>query len=254
LICLALVAMLVLVALPAQRAEAASSNPLFVKVEGPSLVSISEKHQYIITSVGGPAEAGGNYSFTAYLKSEQLSFDGFVVPTSGVSTSGTFVITVTAPTTPQLMDLVVNVTSNKGLDTTSASARLLITTVNSIVISADVVNQGTMAVSGVPVIFSVDGNVIYSTSINLTAGEMRSVVYNWTGSASQGEHVLTVQLDPNGQFVRFASGGTIYTQTIFIGSGGFDNINLLMVMIFILLLLAAFFMYKRPAKKRKKKT
>jgi hypothetical protein len=246
--------MLVLVMLPAQRAEAATYTPLFVKVEGPTLVAVSEKHQYVITGVGGPAEAGGNYSFSAYLKTEILDSGGSVQPSAGVSASNTFVVTVTFPSQPQVVALVVNVTSTKGLDSERLTTNIVITSVNAILITADVVNQGTMAVSGVPVIFSVDGNVIYSTSINLTAGQRLSVVHNWTGYASPGEHVVTVELDPNGQFVRFVSGGTLYTQTVFVGGGDYGNINLLMVILFILLLLVAFFIWKRPAKKRKKKT
>jgi hypothetical protein len=254
LIALALIAMLVLVALPAQRAEAAIYNPLYVKIEGPSLVSVSEKHQYVITGIGGPAESGGNYSYTAYVRGENENFNGFVMPVIGVSAGNTFVINVTAPSTSQLMVLVVNMTSTKGLDTVKATTSMAITTVNAIVISAKVINYGVMAVSGVPVIFSVDGKKIFNTSINLAAGESRTLAYNWTEQGvSQGEHVVTVQLDPNGQFVRFTSGGTIFTETIFVGGGDYGNINLLMVMLFIMLLVLAYFVYKRPTKKRKKK-
>jgi hypothetical protein len=249
-----LIATILLMAVPVQQAEAATYSPLFLKVEGPTLVSVSEMNQYTITGVGGPAESGGNYSFAAYVTGSQSDFTGFVRPLAGVSARSTFLVNVTAPNLGQTMTLFINMTSTKGLDTERASTSIVITVVNPIVISARVVNQGSMGVSGVPVKFLADGKQLYNTTIDLAAGESRTLVYNWTAQGiSSGEHLVTVELDPNGQFVRFASGGTLFTQTIFVGGNDFGNINLLMVMMFILLLVLAYFIYKRPTKKKKKK-
>ncbi len=125
--------------------------------------------------------------------------------------------------------------------------------VKPIVITAKVVNQGNATLTAVPSTFFVDDVQLYNTTIDLSAKATKTVVYNWTSqSVSDGEHAVRVELDPNNQFVRFASGGTIFTQTIWVGPTDTSGSDAVLIGIFILLLLVTYLVYKRPAKRRKK--
>lgn len=249
---LLLVAAMIALALPAQPAGAAS--PFYVKVEGRMLVPISETNQYVVSMAGGPAESGGNYSYTAQVSGELSSFDGKVVPSNAQGTTPIFALNVTAPSVAQEITLWINATSVKGTASATASTLIHITVVKPIVISANVVNQGNVTVTGVLVRFLADGAELHNTTITLASGTSQTVTYNWTAQGiSNGEHLITVQLDPQAQFVRLSSGGTVFTQTIYVGDTGFGNMDMVMVILFILFLLLAYFIYKRPTKKRKKK-
>ncbi|MDD1743919.1 MAG: hypothetical protein LUO85_04755, partial [Methanomassiliicoccales archaeon] len=125
--------------------------------------------------------------------------------------------------------------------------------VKPIVITAKVVNQGNATLSGVPVIFFVDDVKLYNTTIDLNAKASKTIIYNWTSqSVADGQHAVRVELDPNNQFVRFASGGTIFTQTIWVGATDTSGSDAVLIGLFVLMLLVTYFVYKRPAKRRKK--
>jgi hypothetical protein len=231
-----------------------ATAPIYIKIEGKATVAIDETNAYFVTAVGGPAEeAGGNYSFIVTIEGQNVA-DAIISPANGKSSTGVFQFNLTAPSAATEMTIVVNVTSES-----SAGAKLVATmpyyvkSVVPIVITAKVVNQGSVDLSGVPVYFYADGDLLEEREIDLSAGGSKVVVYNWTDSVGQGQHEVSVQLDPNGQFVRFESGGTIFSQTIWVGMGDYGNMNAILIGGIMIFIFVAYIVYKRPGSKRRKK-
>jgi len=233
--------------------EAATTTPMHAGLTGQTLVAINEKHQYQVIAVGGPGEgAGGNYSFTFDVAGSSET-DALVTPDSGTSTTGKFTTNVTASSFAEDLTLSVTVVSYNSTATSNITRSIVIQVVRPIVISANVVNQGNATLTGVPVTFFVDDVPLYNTTIDLNAKTTKTVVYNWTSQAvSDGEHSVRVELDPNSQFVRFSSGGTIFTQTIWVGASDTSGNDAVLIGLFVLLLFVTYLVYKRPAKRRKK--
>gem|GEM_PF-2566558 len=239
-------------ALTAQAVDATS--PIFIKVDGKTTVAINEKNPYSVFAVGGPAEGlGGNYSFVVTVEGKDVA-DAVISPSNGKSSVGKFTFNLTAPSAATEMTIVVNVTSES--DTGSkltATMNYYVDSVVPIIIAAKVVNQGSVALMDVPVYFYGDGELLEQQNISLAADGFRIVYYNWTESVGQGQHEVTVELDPNGQFVRFESGGTIYTQIIYVGMDNYGNTNAILIGGIVILLFVAYIVYKRPGQKRRKK-
>jgi hypothetical protein len=234
-------------------AEAAATTPLFASLTGPTQVAINEKHQYQVIAVGGPGEGrGGNYSFTFNVVGSSNT-NALVTPSSGISTTGRFSTNVSVSSFAEDLTLSVKVTSYNSTATSNVTKSIVIEVVKPIVISVNVVNQGNATLTGVPVTFFVDDVQLYNTTINLNSKATKAVVYNWTSQAiSDGEHSVRVELDPNSQFVRFSSGGTIFTQTIWVGASDTSGNDAILIGLFVLLLFVTYLVYKRPAKRRKK--
>jgi hypothetical protein len=240
---LSLLALLLLLlgslALAPQPADA--DSPIFINVDGLTTVAVRETNTYSVFAVGGPAEAaGGNYSFSVKVQGSNV-VDAVISPANGKSTTGRFTFNLTAPSAATQMTVVVDVTSesNTGSEM-SATMNYYVDSVVPIVIWAKVVNQGSMALTGVPVYFYADGDLLEQEDISLAAGESKIVYYNWTASVGQGEHEIVVELDPDGQFVRFESGGTVYTQIIWVGLDNYGDTNAILI-------------DKRPGAKRRRK-
>jgi hypothetical protein len=234
-------------------AEGATTTPLFASLTGPTQVAINEKHQYQVIAVGGPGVgSGGNYSF-AFNVVGSSNTNALVTPDSGISTTGRFSTNVSVSSFAEDLTLSVKVTSYNSTAASNVTKSIVIKVVKPIVISANVVNQGNATLTGVPVTFFVDDVQLYNTTITLNSNATKTVVYNWTSQAiSDGEHSVRVELDPNSQFVRFSSGGTIFTQTIWVGASDTSGNDAILIGLFVLLLFVTYLVYKRPAKRRKK--
>ncbi len=233
--------------------QAATTTPIYAILTGPTLVAINEGHQYKVVAIGGPGEGtGGNFSFEfTVLGSSQT--DALVTPDSATSTTGECTVNLTASSFAEDLTLSVFVVSYNDTATSNITKTLAIKVVKPIVISAKVVNQGNATLTGVPVTFYVDDVKLYNTTVDLSAGATKTVVYNWTSqTVSDGEHTVRVELDPSSQFVRFSSGGTIFTQTIWVGASDSSGNDAILIGMFVLLLFVTYIVYKRPAKRRKK--
>jgi hypothetical protein len=237
--------------LSSQAADAA--NPIYISVDGKSTVATGETNPYEIMAIGGPAEGtGGNYTFTVTLEGKNID-DALLYPNDGSSATGIFKFNLTAPTVSTEMTIIVDVTSTSSTGSKQTSSRnYYVDSVAPIVISAKVINQGSVALTGIPVYFYADGELLEEKSVSLAAGASTFVYYNWTENVGQGQHEVTVELDPNNQFVRFASGGTVYTQTIYVGMSDYGNTNAILIGGIVLLAFVAYIVYRRPAKRRKK--
>jgi hypothetical protein len=237
---------------PAMMVQAATT-PVFATLSGPTLVATNEVHQYQIVAIGGPGEGtGGNYSFQLVLSGSSKT-DGKVLPDTGGSRDGKFYVNVTASSFAEDLTLSVKVGSYNGTSSNNITKTMIIKVVKPIVITAKVVNQGNATLTGVPVAFYVDDVKLYNTTITLSSKTTKTLVYNWTSqTVRNGEHSVRVELDPNNQFVRFSSGGTIFAQNIWVGPNDSSGSDGVLIGLFVLVLLMTYFVYKRPAKRRKK--
>ncbi|MEM0449261.1 MAG: CARDB domain-containing protein [Methanomassiliicoccales archaeon] len=231
-----------------------AENPLYIKVEGRNVVAVREVNPYVVTAIGGPAEVpgGGNYSFLVTVTGRN-AVDALVSPANGVTPTGIFRFNLTAPSSATDMTITVNVTSTGPSGKVSKIYNYYVRSVEPIVISAKVVNQGSIEVEGVAVRFFADGVLLQEKKVDIPAGASKVVTYNWTESVSPGEHRIRVELDPQGQFVRFESGGTIFEQTIWVGGTDWANFNAILIGLIILLGLLAYLVYKRPTTKRRRR-
>jgi hypothetical protein len=234
---------------------AQGESPLYLTVEGRTTVAVREVNPYVAIAIGGPAEvpSGGNYSFIVSVTGDNVR-DALVSPSNGVNQDGRFRFNLTAPSQAADMTIRVNVTS-KGPSgaISSASYSYYVRSVVPITVTARVVNEGNIALTGVPVYFFADGQLKKTTFIDLPASGSRSLTYNWTEGASQGQHQLRMELDPNGRFVRFESGGTVYEQTIWVGGTNWGDTNAIFIGLFAIMAFAAYLVYKRPGPKRRKR-
>ncbi len=217
-------------------------------------MAAGEKAEYIITAVGGPGdEAGGNFSFVAKLIGPPLT-EGKVIPTNGRSADGIFRVNVTAPSAPQDMVLRINVTSTSAAGVSErVTKEIPIKVLTPVVITATVKNEAEMAVKGIPVVFYADGVKVFETEIDLDPKTSKTLVYNWTDpEMRQGEHIITVTIDPENEFVKLDTGGTTYTKVIYLGQESYGGTNALLVIIIVLSIFLIYFVYRRPKRRRMK--
>ncbi len=238
---------------PTIMVQATTPSDIFATLTGPKLIATNEKPQYQVVAIGGPGESNGNYSFSFTVVGSSSTSNALVTPDSGTSKTGEFTTNLTASSFAEDITLSVLVTSYNATATSNITKSLVIKIVKPIVISAKVVNQGNVTLTGIPVAFFVDDVKLYNTTISLSSKATETIVYNWTSqTVADGEHSVRVELDPNSQFVRFSAGGTIFTQTIWVGPTDSSGSDAVLIGLFVLLLIVTYFVYKRPAKRRKK--
>jgi len=241
-----------LLAVPIAVAE--TSTPLFVSIDGPIVMGKGETIQYRIEAIGGPAEGtSGNYSFRTSILGTDMT-DAYVLPTNGESEDGVFFVNVTAKGTIPNIVLWVNVTSSYGGEAVSKIKEYGITVVDPVVIRAEIENQGSVAVNDVPLTIYADGKVIHETTVSLDPQEITTLVYNWTElDIAMGEHVITMILDPDHEFITFRGGGTVHTSTIWVGEQDFGGWDLILGILVVFLAFIAYTFYRRPSKRHKKR-
>lgn len=237
---------------PATAVAVDIPNPLYVVVNGPTLVAISETHSYSILALGGHgADPSGNYSFTARVLGPKVS-DATVSPGNGVSKVGTFLINLTAPSQTQDIRLEVNVTGYSALGSDKLTKEVTIKVVRPIVLTAKVVNSGSAALTGVPIVFYVDDAKVFNTTFSLAAKGSRTIIYNLTAELASGQHLVRVELDPSNQFARFEGGGSVFTKTIYFNGPDYGSTDAILILLLAMLMFVTYVIYKRPKRKRKK--
>jgi hypothetical protein len=175
----------------------------------------------------------------------------FVDPSNGISSTGVFRINLTAPSDPQDITLRLNVTSSYEFSSERAVKDFAIKVLKPIVIVATIKNTGDVAVRGVPVSFHVDGVKVYDTTVDIDSLSSKTVRYNWTDpEMRQGEHAITVMLDPDNRLVEFETGGSTYTATIFVGATSYGSTDAMLGVLFVASVVLSLMIYSRPKKRR----
>ncbi|MCX6650096.1 MAG: hypothetical protein NT131_00315 [Methanomassiliicoccales archaeon] len=168
-----LVACLLLSAVPMVQATD-GYNPLHTQLDGPMVICAEDKQMYILTMVGGPAEAGvGNYSYKA-----EVSGDATITPSSGgPKTSGRFYLNLTAPANTGKLTITITCKSVGTLQTVSSVIEYKVTVVEPVLLRATVTNTGNMNATGVPLTMQLYQDeawtTYYSTTIDVDAGGSR---------------------------------------------------------------------------------
>jgi hypothetical protein len=233
-------------------ASAAEEGPIYVSIEGKNIVATGEKWQYVVKVIGGPgAQAGGNFSYKAELIGSNVS-DSLVAPSNGVSSTGVFNINVTAPSQPQDVTLVLNITSSSAdFESEKTVKTFPIKVLTPVVVQVTVKNTGEFGVKGVPVSIYANGAKVYETTVDIGPLSSETITYNWTDPEMRsGEQVITVTLDPDNKFVEFESGGSVYTTTIYVGKSSFGTTDALLGILFVVSVILVLVVYSRPKKRR----
>lgn len=246
-----MISLLALAVLPAASPAEALTLPLYASISGPTQVAINEMHAYTIMVNGGHGgDPDGNYSYNAAVISPPTT-DASVSPVNGVSASGVFLINVTMPSKAGDITLQVNVSGYSSLGTDLLTKLIIIHVVSPIVLSATVVNQGTVPLSNVPIAFYLDGTKVYNTTFGLAAGASLKIVFNMTDPVSAGQHDVRVVLDPSNQFARFAGGGSVFTTTVYVNPPDYGSTDGMLILLFVLLIFVTYLIYKRPKRRKR---
>ncbi|MFP4169591.1 MAG: CARDB domain-containing protein [Methanomassiliicoccales archaeon] len=239
--------MLSLVIAPAAQ----GANPLNLEIDGPVNVAQGEPTEYTINATGGPAENGGNYSYSAKVLGTTPS-DARLSPSNGTSSDGTFRMNLTAKGEAEKITIQVNMTSQSGDESVTKTKTLGVTVVDPITISAVIENTGKVKVNDVPVTIYADGEEIHSTTVDIDSNSTHQLNYNWTAPVGDGRHEIRVVIDPDHQLVTFEGGGQVYTSTIYLGEEDYGTWNIALFALLGFLIFLAYTFYRRPAKKRKR--
>jgi hypothetical protein len=255
---LLLVAVVLLSAMPS--AQSVGYNPLYAEIEGPQVVATSSVNMYVLTMVGGPAEAGvGNYTYKATMTgSGNVDGSSFLPSTGGPILNGRFYLNLTAPAVPQTLTITIECRSASVSQTEKATITLLVKVVDPIVLRTTVRNTGEVDAVDVPISLQVYQNgewvEFHRTTLDLAAGESVQFSYNWTALGLQpGEHKVRMVLDPNNQIVTFEGGSSVYETTIYYKMPGYSWVNTLMWVLVAVLGVTIFFVWRRPAKGKKRR-
>lgn len=231
---------------------AQAENPIYVSVDGLTVIGVKETKQYTIGAVGGPAETtdNGNYSYQARILGAPKGAS--ILPSNGKSQDGVFTVRVTGSEVPREMTLELNITSSSETDTKSRTKLHTISVVQPILISAVIENSGHIEVKDVPVSIYGDGKLLEETRITLGPTSSTTLTYNWTDpSLEDGEHQITVILDAQNEYVTFQNGGDTYTMVVHLGEDGSGIWDIVLGILLGLMIFISYVIYRRPKKRRR---
>jgi len=216
---LLLVAAVAGVLLPA-AVRAAEGPPLFVTLDGPPALAPGARASYNVTVTGGPVGVPANYTVVYYVTGANVT-DASPTKTAPGRASGNqtrFSLNVTAPKQEQTLTLHAEVSAQSAtFGTQSATAEIPVVVVTPITLQATFHNAAATAATNVTVRFYVD-NVLVGTS------KIASIPANGDGIATfqylpaglaEGQHIVRVEADLDGNGVIDASRGEVVTSEIF---------------------------------------
>jgi hypothetical protein len=236
-----------------------TTSPIVITVDGPAKIGVGQKQMYKFTVVGGPAAAGpnGNYSWTAVLGGKYASQALLSASAGGPAVNGTFFFNVTAPSVPGSFYVTITGKSINATTNSTQSLKLDLESVNPIILKATIVNGGNVTIKGVPVAFLLNdndgGQLIYNTTVDVTALSQATVSYNWTlYDLSRGKHQILVQIDPDTDVVSLDTGGKTATVDVYFGAEGYGGINAWLWAFVVVLAVLFYMIYRQPTKYKKK--
>lgn len=258
-----LIAMIVLASLVAPALAMLPSVPnasaysgIEVTLQHPAFAGINETVQCVMTIGGGPAQDGGNYSYTATVVGTNTSGSSVNPQTGPSQQSGVFKLNVTMPAVaPQTIKIRVNATSASSRSSTSDTLQrdFEIKVVVPVVIKVTVVNTGPVAVNNATARFYADGTLLSTQAFSLTANGTQALSYNWTYlKIKNGKHVVTVTVNDPNNIVEFTDGNNVISRDIWIGKQSNVAGAVLTGGVVVLGVLVFLMWLQKPAKKSKK--
>ncbi len=217
---LALPLILLVALLPAYST---SQGPVAVFVSAADAAGTGDAVTVNVTVAGGPAEEGGTFKLKAYLRGDNLEGASPLedAPLERSSTNKTFSFNVTMPLFEQEVEVFVEVNSTKDAAWSVGSSSKRITVLVPLVVSAKIVNQGSVEIREMPVFLYLDGVKVAETVIaSLRPGETRSVSFEYLPvGLSVGTHRLEIAVDFNKDGTIDAAFGEVVTELTFVKEG-----------------------------------
>lgn len=237
--------------------NAAAYSGIEVTLQRPAFAGLNETVECVMTISGGPAQPGGNYSYSASVIGANTTGSS-ISPASGpTQQSGTFRLNITMPeVAPETIKIRVNATSTSQSGTASNTLQqdFEIKVVVPVLIQAVVVNSGPIAASNVTASFYADGVLLSTQTFNVSASGTQKLAYNWTFlSIKTGKHVVTVAVNDPNNIVEFTNGNNVITRDVWIG-GQSNPVGALLSGAVIVLAFLVFLMYiQKPMRRPKTK-
>lgn len=201
------------------------------------------------TSVDGPVKAGTGDTITFTLTVDGTASYTAEIPGGSVEPDFGIVdeeaeIEVTVPNTPGRHWLTVTFTFD---DASEVVREWLIDVVEPYVFTARLVNNGDIAVNGLPVKFILNGDrVIHQTTVDLAPGEEKTVEYRYIESLSSGRNTITVTLDSENELVTLSTGTTSMTTVFYIGQPDYSLSHWIMGLTLVIMTFGLIWVYRKP--------
>lgn len=233
--------------------NAQQDSEVRIYVFGPEIAATGSVSVFDVNVVGGPADAGGNYSIEAYLEGTNLTgaMPIRASPYTVESNTGNFTVNVTAPRIPQTMSLVINATSILEGSRAYSETKYEIRVVEPIVLSARIENTGSLGLENLAVKFYVDNEFVGNGTISsITAGNSTTVSYDWlVADIASGRHEIRITVDMNGDGIIKVNDGDIVTISYFYREYGAIHPAIIAIvgvlMVFVIFILVRTIMKKR---------
>lgn len=227
-----------------------------VTLQHPAFAGINATVPCIMTISGGPAEPGGNYSYTATVIGTNTTGASINPANGATQRSGTFKLNVTMPVAAgQTIKVRVNATSTTATGTTSDTLQrdFEFKVVTPVVIKVLVVNTGPVPVTNATARFYADGTLLSTQTFNISGIGSQNLSYNWTFlKIKTGKHVVTVTVDDPNNIVEFSDGNNVISRNIWIGKQS-NVAGAVLTSGVVILAVLVFLMYiQKPVRKTKK--
>ena len=212
----------------------------YASVTGPMTLGIGSTAEFTLE-----VDSGVTATYTASLRDSRNQSVGQVDSSYG-QLNGSKTVNVTMPSQPGTYHLWVVFSF---ADNTVRYKDWIINVVEPYVFEAVVVNDGQMAMNGVTVSFLVNGNLVGSKIVNVSASSSTSVNYTWVSAPlSNGAHTLEVRLDSEDQFVNLYTGGKSHTVTFYVGQQDYGGTNWIMGIMLVIIMLGLVWVYRKPVR------
>lgn len=234
-----ILALIILVSPLITTVASANSNQVFTaNIQTSSFVYTGQSFNVYVNSSYGFKD----YTISVYFGGENMT--GFS-PTDTYhdysASDGNFVISITAPETPQTIFLLINLTAISGSSTYTFNDQYKISVINPIYLHALIQNTASVPMYNISVQFYVDNVNAGSREIsNLSAGSSVLINYTWAYPyLSKGQHTLTVIV--NNPLIK-VNGGTSQSTSKFY-YGAVPNYNWIFYIVIVVAIFMAFLVY-----------
>lgn len=212
-----LLTLLLLLALPLAAAQ--GQEPVAVFITAPDAAGVGETVEVTVTVAGGPGEEDGSFTVKAFLRGLDLTGATPVEdrPLERASQNGTFAFNITLPSVEQFVTLVVEGNSSTAETFVTSTATKQIHVLVPLVVSALVVNTGSIDIQLVKAALLINGRKVAETEINrLRPGESTTVSFSHLPvDLGVGTHRIAIQVDLNGDGIIDPAIGEVVLEDVF---------------------------------------
>jgi hypothetical protein len=207
----------------------AKADEVNLFIHGPDRLPINTTTEYTIEIKGGPAEEGGNWSYSARIedKDNEPVSGANIMPPNSTSRENIFKVNVTTPIEAMNMVLIVNGSSFINETNISSSGdyfkEIEVFEPIKINISAKIRNPSFLEVKDAVITFYVAPiggtfNLLGNKTVNIPPNSTQDVWIEWVASKSDyGEHEVEIRIDEENTLLEFDDGDNVMRKTIYVG-------------------------------------